>query len=73
MIALCSCFPVDVSYVGVDELNDISIIAYPNPTKENLIISSEKIMLSVQIFDIKSKSSGPRIKPASPIIIELSN
>ena len=28
---------------------------------------------SVQIFDIKSKSSGPRIKPASPIIIELSN
>ncbi|MFD2822040.1 gliding motility protein GldM [Lacinutrix iliipiscaria] len=27
----------------------------------------------VQIFDIKSKSSGPRIKPASPIIIELSN
>jgi len=28
---------------------------------------------SVQIFDIKSKSSGPRIKPASPIVIELSN
>jgi len=28
---------------------------------------------SVQIFDIKSSSSGPRIKPASPIIIELSN
>ena len=27
----------------------------------------------IQIFDIKSKSSGPRIKPASPIIIELSN
>ena len=27
----------------------------------------------VQIFDIKSSSSGPRIKPASPIIIELSN
>jgi gliding motility-associated protein GldM len=28
---------------------------------------------SVQIFDIKSKSSGPSIKPAAPIIIELSN
>ena len=28
---------------------------------------------SVQIFDIKSKSSGPKIKPAAPIIIELSN
>ncbi|MGB1308328.1 MAG: gliding motility protein GldM [Oceanihabitans sp.] len=28
---------------------------------------------AVQIFDIKSKSSGPRIKPASPIIIQLSN
>jgi len=42
---------VDVSYVGVDELNDISIIAYPNPTKENLIISSEKIISSIQVFD----------------------
>ena len=29
--------------------------------------------VQVQIFDIKSSSSGPRIKPASPIIIELSN
>ncbi len=28
---------------------------------------------SVQIFDIKSKSSGPKIKPAAPIIIQLSN
>ena len=28
---------------------------------------------SVQIFDIKSKSSGPKIKPAAPIIVELSN
>jgi len=28
---------------------------------------------TVQIFDIKSRSSGPRIKPASPIVIELSN
>jgi gliding motility-associated protein GldM len=28
---------------------------------------------SIQIFDIKSKSSGPRIKPASPLVIELSN
>ncbi len=28
---------------------------------------------SVQIFDIKSRSNGPRIKPASPIVIELSN
>ncbi|MFD2542333.1 gliding motility protein GldM [Lacinutrix gracilariae] len=28
---------------------------------------------AVQIFDIKSKSNGPRIKPAAPIIIELSN
>ncbi|WP_055444423.1 gliding motility protein GldM [Lacinutrix himadriensis] len=27
----------------------------------------------VQIFDIKSSSNGPRIKPAAPIIIELSN
>ncbi|MDX1279034.1 gliding motility protein GldM [Oceanihabitans sediminis] len=27
----------------------------------------------VTIFDIKSKSNGPRIKPAAPIIIELSN
>jgi hypothetical protein len=46
---------VDVSYVGVDELNDISIVAYPNPTRENLIVSSEKIMLSVQIFDIAGR------------------
>ena len=28
---------------------------------------------AVQIFDIKSKSNGPVIKPAAPIIIELSN
>jgi hypothetical protein len=42
---------VDVSYVGVDELNDISIIAYPNPTKENLVISSAKVISSIQIFD----------------------
>jgi len=28
---------------------------------------------SVQIFDIKSKSSGPKIKPAAPIIVQLSN
>ncbi|WP_452221451.1 type IX secretion system motor protein PorM/GldM [Lacinutrix salivirga] len=28
---------------------------------------------AVQIFDIKSTSSGPRIKPASPIVIELAN
>jgi len=28
---------------------------------------------TVQIFDIKSKSSGPKIKPANPIIIELAN
>ena len=42
---------VDVSYVGVDEVNDISIFAYPNPTKENLVISSSKIMHSIQIFD----------------------
>jgi len=28
---------------------------------------------AVQIFDIKSKSNGPRIKPASPLVIELSN
>lgn len=27
----------------------------------------------VQIFDIKSRSNGPKIKPAAPIIIELSN
>ncbi|MDO6596153.1 gliding motility protein GldM [Oceanihabitans sp. 2_MG-2023] len=27
----------------------------------------------VQIFDIKSSSNGPRIKPAAPIIIQLSN
>lgn len=28
---------------------------------------------TVQIFDIKSKSSGPRIKPAAPIIIQLAD
>ena len=28
---------------------------------------------AVQIFDIKSKSNGPVIKPAAPLIIELSN
>ena len=28
---------------------------------------------AVQIFDIKSSSNGPRIKPAAPIIIQLSN
>ncbi|OIQ21968.1 gliding motility protein GldM [Lacinutrix sp. MedPE-SW] len=28
---------------------------------------------SIQVFDIKSKSSGPRIKPASPLVIELTN
>ena len=26
-----------------------------------------------RIFDIKSRSNGPAIKPASPIIIELTN
>jgi hypothetical protein len=42
---------VDVSYVGVDEVNEISVFAYPNPTKENLMISSAKIIRSIQIFD----------------------
>jgi PKD repeat protein len=42
---------VDVSYVGIDELNEISIVAYPNPTKENLVISSAKVINSIQIFD----------------------
>ena len=28
---------------------------------------------AIQIFDIKSRSNGPIIKPATPIVIELSN
>jgi len=27
----------------------------------------------VQIFEIRSRSNGPKIKPAAPIIIELAN
>ena len=36
-------------------------------------LRSAKRGSQVQIFEIKSKSSGPRIKPAAPIVIELSN
>ena len=36
-------------------------------------LSSAKRGSQVQIFDIKSRSNGPAIKPASPIVIELSN
>jgi gliding motility-associated protein GldM len=36
-------------------------------------LRSAKRGSQVQIFDIKSRSNGPAIKPASPIIIELSN
>ena len=42
---------VDVSYVGVDELNQVSIVAYPNPTKERMTISSASIVKSIQLFD----------------------
>ncbi|WP_040278324.1 type IX secretion system motor protein PorM/GldM [Psychroserpens damuponensis] len=36
-------------------------------------LSSAKRGSQVQIFDIKSRSNGPAIKPASPIIITLTN
>ncbi|WP_431137365.1 gliding motility protein GldM [Psychroserpens mesophilus] len=36
-------------------------------------LRSAKRGSQVQIFDIKSKSNGPAIKPASPLIIELTN
>ena len=37
------------------------------------VLRKAKRGAAVTIFDIKSKSNGPRIKPASPIVIELSN
>jgi hypothetical protein len=57
----------------VEGLPSVSVSGNRMNSQAKGAIAKAKRGSSIQIFDIKSKSNGPRIKPAAPIVIELSN